>query len=269
MTFLLAGITCPRSSRPSLNGIPAQDGEPFGDEALNFTKEKIIQRDVSVKMETTDKNATSVIGWLWTDQNINLSVALVEEGLASVHFSAEKSEYYRALKTAEDQAKAKKKNIWANYVEAEPEVEKEETEEKEDSKPVERKVHLEKVVVTEVTSELRFFAQHADQGAKLETLMSKLRQEFIASPPTTGAYNPKRGDLCAAKFSEDNEWYRAKVERIQGGKAAILYVDYGNKEVNNIFFFYKYASSLDPLSIQRKCLSHKHARLKLKCKKCN
>lgn len=190
-------------------------------------------------METTDKNATSVIGWLWTDQNINLSVALVEEGLASVHFSAEKSEYFRALKTAEDQAKAKKKNIWANYVEAEPEIEKEETEEKDDtSKPIERKVHLEKVIVTEVTSELRFFAQHADQGAKLETLMSKLRQEFIASPPTVGAYNPKRGDLCAAKFSEDSEWYRAKVERIQGGKASILYVDYGNKEVNLLLFFF-------------------------------
>lgn len=41
VTFLLAGITCPRSSRPSLNGIPAQDGEPFGDEALNFTKERV------------------------------------------------------------------------------------------------------------------------------------------------------------------------------------------------------------------------------------
>lgn len=229
VTFLLAGISCPRSSRPAVGGAPAQEGEPFGDEALSFVREKILQRDVSVHIDTTDKAATSVIGWLWTDNNTNLSVALVEEGLASVHFSAEKTEYYRALKTAEDSAKAAKKKIWANYVE---EVKEEEVkEEDKDDKVVERKVNHEKVVVTEVTPELHFFAQHTDQGAKLETLMSKLRKEFQDSPPLSGAYTAKRNDLCAAQFSEDNEWYRAKVEKVQGQNATILYVDYGNKEV--------------------------------------
>lgn len=250
VTFLLAGISCPRSSRPAVGGAPANDGEPFGDEALNFVREKILQRDVSVHIDTTDKAATSVIGWLWTDNNTNLSVALVEEGLATVHFSAEKTEYYRALKTAEDSAKAAKKKIWANYVE---EVKEEEVkEEDKDDKVVERKVNHEKVVVTEVTPELHFFAQHTDQGTKLETLMSKLRKEFQESPPLAGAFTPKRNDLCAAQFSEDNEWYRAKVEKVQGQKATILYVDYGNKEVriksNNTTTqnFIHFASSLDP-----------------------
>lgn len=230
VTFLLAGISCPRSSRPAVGGSAAQEGEPFGDEALSFVREKILQRDVSVHIDTTDKAATSVIGWLWTDTNINLSVALVEEGLATVHFSAEKTEYYRALKTAEDSAKAAKKKIWANYVE---EVKEEEVkEEDKEDKVGERKVNHEKVVVTEVTPELHFFAQHTDQGAKLETLMSKLHKEFQDSPPLAGAFTPKRNDLCAAQFSEDNEWYRAKVEKVQGQNATILYVDYGNKEVN-------------------------------------
>lgn len=116
VTFCLAGISCPRSSRPALNGVPAQDGEPYGNKALEFTREKIHQRDVSVHIDTTDKASTCVIGWLWIDQ-LNMSVALVEEGLATVHFSAEKSEHYRALKSAEDRAKAAKKNIWADYVE--------------------------------------------------------------------------------------------------------------------------------------------------------
>ncbi|XP_031619564.1 staphylococcal nuclease domain-containing protein 1 [Contarinia nasturtii] len=228
VTFLLAGISCPRSSRPSVGGAPAQEGEPFGDEALNFVREKILQRDVNVHIDTTDKAATSVIGWLWTDANVNLSVLLVEEGLATVHFSAEKTEYYRALKTAEDSAKAAKKKIWANYVE---EIKEEEVkEEDKDDKVVERKVNHEKVVVTEVTPELHFYAQHTDQGAKLETLMAKLRKEFQESPPLAGAFTPKRNDLCAAQFSEDNEWYRAKVEKVQGHNATILYVDYGNKE---------------------------------------
>lgn len=231
VTFLLAGISCPRSSRPAVGVAPAQEGEAFGDEALNFVRERILQRDVSVHIDTTDKAATSVIGWLWTDNNVNLSVALVEEGLAQVHFSAEKTEYYRSLKSAEDSAKAAKKKIWANYVE---EVKEEEVkEEDKDEKVTERKVNQEKIVVTETTPELHFYAQHTDQGAKLETLMSKLRKEFQDSPPLAGAFTPKRNDLCAAQFSEDNEWYRARVEKVQGQNATILYVDYGNKEVSH------------------------------------
>lgn len=197
---------------------------------MSFVRERILQRDVSVHIDTTDKAAVSVIGWLWTDNNVNLSVSLVEEGFAEIHFSAVKTEYYRALKTAEDSAKAAKKRIWANYVE-EPKNEEDKDDDK-DEKVVERKVNHEKVVVTEVTPELQFYAQHSDQGAKLETLMAKLRKEFQDSPPLTGAYTPKRNELCAAQFSEDNEWYRAKVEKVQGQNVTILYLDYGNKEVN-------------------------------------
>ncbi|EAA11810.3 staphylococcal nuclease domain-containing protein 1 [Anopheles arabiensis] len=233
VTFLLAGISCRRSSRPAIGGAPAQEAEPYGDEALQFTREKVLQRDVSVKIETTDKQATSVIGWLFTDHNVNLSVALVEEGLAEVHFTAEKSDYYRVLRDAEARAKAQRKNIWKDYVEkAAAEEEKDEIEDTPDvNTPVERKVKYESVVVTEVTPELQFYAQHTDQGAKLEELMTKLRQDFKAMPPVTGSYAPKRGDMCAAKFSEDNEWYRAKVEKVEkGGNVTILYIDYGNRE---------------------------------------
>lgn len=230
VTFLLGGITCPRSSRPALAGAPAQEGEPFGDEALSFVREKILHRDVSVHVDTTDKQATSVIGWLWTEGSVNLSVLLVEEGFASVHFSAEKTDYFRSLKSAEDAAKAAKKRIWANYVE-EIKVEEEKEDDKDD-KVTERKVNHEKVIVTEITSELTFYAQHSSQGTKLETLLAKLRKELQDSPPLSGAFTPKRNDLCAAKFTLDNEWYRAKIEKIQGQNATVLYIDYGNKEVS-------------------------------------
>ena len=36
------------------------------------------------------------------------------------------------------------------------------------------------------------------------------------------------GDLCAAKYVDD-QWYRAKVEKLSGNDANILYVDYGNR----------------------------------------
>jgi len=232
VTFLLAGISCPRSSRPALNGVPAQEGEPFGDEALTFTRERVLQRDVSVHIDTTDKAGSSVIGWLWTDSGANLSVALVEEGLAEVHFSAEKSEYYRQLKIAEDRAKAAKKNIWTNYVEEVPKEKTVTEEEKEDKVVAERKVNYENVIVTEITETLTFFAQSVESGSKLESLMSKLHADFQSNPPIAGSYTPKRGDLVAAQFTLDNQWYRAKVERVQGSNATVLYIDYGNKEVS-------------------------------------
>lgn len=237
VTFLLAGITCPRTSRPATDKLKASEAEPYGEEAFHFVKERILQRDVSVHMDTTDKNGTAAIGWMWLENNVNLSVLLVEEGYAAVHFTAEKSEYYRILKAAEDQAKAAKKNRWANWVEPDPadetKVEGEnETSEKTEKAPAERKMKMENIVVTEVTPELHFFAQHTDSGPKLEQLMSKLRQDFKASPPVTGSYNPRRDDLCAAKFSLDDEWYRAKVISVSGGKATVRYIDYGNTEVS-------------------------------------
>lgn len=68
-----------------------------------------MQREVEISVDGIDK-AGNFIGWLWIE-GTNLSVALVEEGLASVHFSAEKSEHYRALKVAEDAAKARRMKV--------------------------------------------------------------------------------------------------------------------------------------------------------------
>lgn len=114
-TFLLGGILCPRGARPATGTIPATDAEPFGEEALAFTKEKCLQHEVSVQVESLDK-AGNFIGWLFID-NVNLSVALVEEGYAAVHPTADRSEYFRQLKSGEDSAKQQKLRRWKDYVE--------------------------------------------------------------------------------------------------------------------------------------------------------
>jgi staphylococcal nuclease domain-containing protein 1 len=43
-------------------------------------------------------------------------------------------------------------------------------------------------------------------GARIEQLMGDLRSALTTTPPVRGAYQPRKGDLCAAKF-DDGEWY--------------------------------------------------------------
>lgn len=77
-------------------------------------------------------------------------------------------------------------------------------------------------------------------GAQLEKLMEQLRSELETNPPLPGAFTPRSGDLCAAKFI-DGQWYRAKIEKVAGGTVSIFYIDYGNVRtvlyvLNSIFF---------------------------------
>lgn len=95
------------------------------------------------------------------------------------------------------------------------------------------------MIVTEITPEGTVFVQNVQQGPKAEAVISKLHQEFQSNPPTPGTYKPKRGDICAAKYTVDGEWYRAKVEKVQGNDVSVLYIDYGNREVmiSSFIFF--------------------------------
>ena len=50
ITFLLSGISCPRGARPLPNNGGEIPGDPFGKEALVFTKELTLQREVSAHL---------------------------------------------------------------------------------------------------------------------------------------------------------------------------------------------------------------------------
>merc|ERR1712141_553851 len=188
ITFLLSGVSCPRGDRKMKNEF--QEGEPFGNEASAFVKDQIMQKEVEIEVETMDKGG-NFIGWCFDGIN-NISVQLSEEEAATKEIG----------KVDEDK-------------------EKKENEE-------DRKVNYTKVVVTEVTQEAKIYAQHVDEGPKLEALMKQIRDEFSNNPPLAGAYQPKKGELCAAKFV-DGQWYRAKVEKSSGSEVSVLYIDYGNR----------------------------------------
>lgn len=98
----------------------------------------------------------------------------------------------------------------------------------------ERKIDYQKVVISEVTDDLHFYAQFVDQGSLLESMLLQLRQELAANPPLPGAYKPTRGDLAVAKFSGDDQWYRVKTEKVSGTNVSVFYIDYGNRETLNV-----------------------------------
>uniref|UniRef100_A0A671LCS9 Staphylococcal nuclease domain-containing protein n=1 Tax=Sinocyclocheilus anshuiensis TaxID=1608454 RepID=A0A671LCS9_9TELE len=221
ITFLLAGIECPRGSRNMPGGM--QVAEPYSEEATIFTKELVLQREVEVEVESMDK-AGNFIGWLHIE-GVNLSVALVDNALSKVHFTAERSSYYKTLLSAEETARQSKEKLWANYEEKPKEEVAQLTEEKE------RVAKYRAVYVTEITDGLHFYAQDVETGTKLESLMESMRGEIAAQPPVEGSFAPRRGDFCIAKFG-DGEWYRARVEKVESpAKVHVFYIDYGNREI--------------------------------------
>ncbi|CAK7307350.1 Staphylococcal nuclease domain-containing protein 1 [Vulpes lagopus] len=221
ITFLLAGIECPRGAR-NLPGL-VQEGEPFSEEATLFTKELVLQREVEVEVESMDK-AGNFIGWLHID-SANLSVLLVEHALSKVHFTAERSSYYKSLLSAEEAAKQKKEKVWAHYEEQPVEEVVPVLEEKE------RSASYKPVFVTEITDDLHFYVQDVETGTQLEKLMENMRNDIASHPPVEGSYAPRRGEFCIAKFV-DGEWYRARVEKVESpAKVHVFYIDYGNREI--------------------------------------
>lgn len=69
---------------------------------------------MEVEVESMDK-AGNFIGWLHIE-GVNLSVALVENALSKVHFTAERSAYYKTLVSAEDTCREKKEKVGSQNI---------------------------------------------------------------------------------------------------------------------------------------------------------
>lgn len=95
----------------------------------------------------------------------------------------------------------------------------------------ERSASYKPVFVTEITDDLHFYVQDVETGTQLEKLMENMRSDISSHPPVEGAYAPRRGEFCIAKFV-DGEWYRARVEKVESpAKVHVFYIDYGNREI--------------------------------------
>lgn len=230
LTFVLSGIRAPRSARND-----TEKGEPFGKEAHEFANRRLQQRDVEIDVEDCDK-VGGFIGTLYVNRE-NFAKTLVEEGLASVHaYSAEKAGNANELFAAEQKAKDARKNIWQDWdpshdEEADTLPTANETSNGDAAAP--RRKDYRDVIVTHVDESGKLKFQEIGSGtAALTTLMSAFSKFHLNPSNSAGVSNPKAGEFVAAKFTVDDQWYRARIHRNdrEAKKAEVVYIDFGNSE---------------------------------------
>ncbi|RWS27604.1 staphylococcal nuclease domain-containing protein 1-like protein [Leptotrombidium deliense] len=209
LNLILQGINAPKAN------------EEYGNEGVAFVRNLVHQRDVEITVESMDKLG-NFIGMLYFD-NKNLSLELVKSGYASVRDSK-----HNQLVSAEEEAKKNKLNIWKNYVEKEVTNDEDDSDQNDSTEEEKRK----EVMVTNISPQMTsIYIQKIENESKLEELVSELREELATNPPLPGSYQIKKNEVCAAKFSADGQWYRAKVEKIsKSNSAEVLFIDYGNRE---------------------------------------
>jgi staphylococcal nuclease domain-containing protein 1 len=232
LTFVLSGIRAPRSARNDTD-----KGEPFGKEAHEFANKRCQQRDVEIDVEDCDK-VGGFIGTLYINRE-NFAKTLVEEGLASVHaYSAEKAGNANELFAAEQRAKEGRKGLWHDWDPSQDE----EAEDTTAAAPAtsngdaaaSRRKDYRDVIVTHVEESGRIKFQEIGSGTSaLTSLMSAFSKFHLNPANSAGITNPKAGEFVAAKFTADDQWYRARIRRNdrEAKKAEVVYVDYGNSEL--------------------------------------
>ncbi|KAF2748085.1 hypothetical protein M011DRAFT_493974 [Sporormia fimetaria CBS 119925] len=231
LTLVLSGIRAPRSARN-----PTDKGEPFGQEAHDFANKRTLQRDVEIDIDDCDK-VGGFIGTLYVNRE-NFAKSLLEEGLASVHaYSAEKSGNANELYAAEKKAKDARKGLWQDWDPSQEEEEGETTTagaEANGEATQTRQKDYRDVIVTHVDESGKLKLQLVSTAkSALQELMTSFRS-FHLNPSNNQSLPapPKAGDYVAAQFSEDNQWYRARIRRNDrdAKKAEVVYIDYGNSE---------------------------------------
>ncbi|PFH32935.1 nuclease and tudor domain-containing protein [Besnoitia besnoiti] len=242
IAFVLGGIRCPQTApRPGSfaatqprtgPGGKTREAEPFGEEALAFTRSRVLQRDVHIKVDSVDK-AGNFIGTLWYAQTKqNLAADLLDLGYAhTVDFSLARCPFKEILTAAEERAKAARLNIWSlpGALEAEENVAKE----------VDVDETLPEVSVSHVEGVDCFYIQDPT-SAQMHNILSTL-SEYGANGASHGVDDtytpgglPRKGEIVIGKYTADNMWYRARVDaRDSSGKEphlALTYIDFGNRE---------------------------------------
>lgn len=225
LSFVLSGIRCPQTARAALPGGPKErQAEPFGAEALQYTRTRILQRDVQIHVEQCDRGGNFIGSLFYGPKKSNLAAELLEVGFAqTVPFSLQRATHKDILVAAEQKAKDARRNLWGLPGALDDEVEEE--------------VNTEKIMPAVVVSHVEkfdlFYIQD-EKSPELDKITAEI-EELVRDPPTvdvtfTPGGLPRKGEIILGQHAADHLWYRARVEGRDGNKVSVLYIDYGTKE---------------------------------------
>ncbi|KER33498.1 hypothetical protein T265_00614 [Opisthorchis viverrini] len=220
--------------------------------------------------KSTGKKKKKAIEAAISKTKANLSVLLVSRGLATVHHApaTEASPYYHDLVRAEDAAKAGRIGLWSSeefvkqweaelnsftdsanadgaddgrilsgvsgYLDDLSALSLNGHSDDQMDEHATNKIKWKPAQITGVSNPgagsegLRFFAQHSADSGTIVQISHSLNAK--QSPPPLPGYQPKKGELCAACFSVDNCWYRARVVRCSPKSITVMFIDFGNEE---------------------------------------
>lgn len=239
LTLVLSGVRAPRSARKA-----DEKGEPFGQEAHDFAVRRCNQRDVEVDFEALDK-VGGFIGTVYVNRE-NFAKLLVEEGLATVHaYSAEQAGSATELLAAEAKAKEARKGLWHDWDPTKQENQEEASQARDGAKSSEPAKGTDgesrtngetrdyrDVTVTYFDDSCHLKLQQSGSATEVLERMMKALQLGASASTSSLPGPPKAGEYVTAKFSEDGQWYRARVRHVdrEAEQAEVSYIDYGNSE---------------------------------------
>ena len=82
----------------------------------------------------------------------------------------------------------------------------------------------------------------------LDSLMDKMDKLSMSLIPLSKS-QILPGQLCAARFSEDNKMYRAKITQLVDRTVEVIFIDYGNMEIKKMYELYKLSEELLSLPV--------------------
>ena len=111
-----------------------------------------------------------------------------------------------------------------------------------------------KVHVSHVESPTQISLQLVDNQEKLAEIMSSLEQNYAENPDSATVMLECKDNIpCAAKYSEDQTWYRGFIQDSEDGMLVVRFIDYGNTEtltLENVRFLDKSLASSPPFALE-------------------
>ena len=225
IAFSPSGVRAPSTKPKTGPGAPAAPSPPSPEdliaaEATVFVRRACLQRECELRVTSCDRGGTMIGVLTIPSSGFDLGPALLSAGLARL--SGPEDTIPASLAAAQAAARAAGKGVWSL---PQPEPRADDT----PSASTPPLPPILDVVVTDVRGVDDISVQTAGDP-RVAWLRDALAAAALDRAPPSSA-PPRVGALIAARFPDDNAWYRARVEGkpgTGGGALPVTYIDWGN-----------------------------------------